>query len=228
MFLGFLQVWQLGSSSPNFTLEGHEKGVNCIDYYSGGDKPYLISGADDRQVKIWDYQVGEFHLIFLMLLLFTCATAVRVGLALCACECFTHLSLCVVEQDLRSNSGGPRPKCLLRQFPPRAAHHHYWIRGWWAGIPLILTCAPTKCIFCHLINYCFSHCVLSPSTGTVRIWHSSTYRLESTLNYGMERVWCVSGLRGSNNVALGYDEGSIIIKVRERKKTKTHYEFEIY
>uniref|UniRef100_A0A669BAP5 Coatomer subunit beta' n=1 Tax=Oreochromis niloticus TaxID=8128 RepID=A0A669BAP5_ORENI len=101
-----IKVWQLGSSSPNFTLEGHEKGVNCIDYYSGGDKPYLISGADDRQVKIWDYQVGEFHLIFLI-----------------------------------------------------------------------------------------------------------TYRLESTLNYGMERVWCVSGLRGSNNVALGYDEGSIIIKV---------------
>lgn len=29
----------------------------------------------------------------------------------------------------------------------------------------------------------------------------------------MERVWCVCGLRGSNNVALGYDEGSIIIKV---------------
>ena len=53
------QVWQLGSSSPNFTLEGHEKGVNCIDYYSGGDKPYLISGADDRLVKIWDYQVGD-------------------------------------------------------------------------------------------------------------------------------------------------------------------------
>lgn len=60
-------------------------------------------------------------------------------------------------------------------------------------------------------------CVPPPSTGTVRIWHSSTYRLESTLNYGMERVWCVCGLRGSNNVALGYDEGSIIIKVRESK-----------
>uniref|UniRef100_A0A8D0AGJ3 Beta'-coat protein n=1 Tax=Sander lucioperca TaxID=283035 RepID=A0A8D0AGJ3_SANLU len=51
-----LVVWQLGSKTPNFTLEGHEKGVNCIDYYSGGDKPYLISGADDRLVKIWDYQ----------------------------------------------------------------------------------------------------------------------------------------------------------------------------
>uniref|UniRef100_A0A8D3BZ03 Coatomer subunit beta' n=1 Tax=Scophthalmus maximus TaxID=52904 RepID=A0A8D3BZ03_SCOMX len=51
-----LPVWQLGSRTPNFTLEGHEKGVNCIDYYSGGDKPYLISGADDCLVKIWDYQ----------------------------------------------------------------------------------------------------------------------------------------------------------------------------
>lgn len=50
------KVWQLGSNSPNFTLEGHEKGVNCVDYYHAGDKPYLISGADDRLVKIWDYQ----------------------------------------------------------------------------------------------------------------------------------------------------------------------------
>lgn len=32
------------------------KGVNCLDYYTGGDKPYLISGADDCTAKIWDYQ----------------------------------------------------------------------------------------------------------------------------------------------------------------------------
>lgn len=39
-------------------MQGHEKGVNCVDYYYGGDKPYLISGADDKLVKIWDYQVN--------------------------------------------------------------------------------------------------------------------------------------------------------------------------
>jgi coatomer subunit beta' len=39
--------------------------------------------------------------------------------------------------------------------------------------------------------------------GTVRIWHAGTYRLESSLNYGLERVWTVSCMRGSNNVALG-------------------------
>lgn len=51
-----IKVWQLGSSHPNFTLEGHEKGVNCIDYFHGGEKPHLVSGADDKTVKIWDYQ----------------------------------------------------------------------------------------------------------------------------------------------------------------------------
>ena len=51
-----LKVWNLGSNVANFTLEGHEKGVNCVDYYHGSDKPYLISGADDHLVKVWDYQ----------------------------------------------------------------------------------------------------------------------------------------------------------------------------
>ena len=49
--------------------------------------------------------------------------------------------------------------------------------------------------------------------GTVRVWHANTYRLENTLNYGLERVWSVACLRGSNDVAIGYDEGSILIKL---------------
>ena len=51
--------------------------------------------------------------------------------------------------------------------------------------------------------------------GTVRVWHANTYRLETTLNYGLERVWCIAHTRSSNNVAIGYDEGSIMIKVSE-------------
>ena len=41
-----IKVWGLTSATPYFSLEGHERGVNCIDYYPGGDKPYLISGAN--------------------------------------------------------------------------------------------------------------------------------------------------------------------------------------
>jgi coatomer subunit beta' len=49
--------------------------------------------------------------------------------------------------------------------------------------------------------------------GTVRVWHANTYRLENTLNYGFERVWTLAYQRGSNHVAIGYDEGTIVIKV---------------
>jgi len=54
-----IKVWGLGSPVPHYTLEGHERGVNCVDYYPSGDKPYILSGADDQTVKIWDYQVSN-------------------------------------------------------------------------------------------------------------------------------------------------------------------------
>jgi coatomer subunit beta' len=50
-----IKVWSLNSTTPNFSLEGHRNGVNCLDYYPGGDKPYIVSGADDSSVKVWDY-----------------------------------------------------------------------------------------------------------------------------------------------------------------------------
>ena len=30
-----IKVWSVGQPTPNFTLEGHEKGVNCVDYFNG-------------------------------------------------------------------------------------------------------------------------------------------------------------------------------------------------
>lgn len=47
-----LQIWSLGSPDPNFTLDGHQKGVNCVDYFTGGDRPYLITGSDDSTAKV--------------------------------------------------------------------------------------------------------------------------------------------------------------------------------
>lgn len=52
---------------------------------------------------------------------------------------------------------------------------------------------------------------------TVRLWHSTTYRLESTLNYGLGRVWTVecrpSGSGGGQQsvVGIGYDEGTVVV-----------------
>ncbi|KAG9509591.1 Coatomer subunit beta', partial [Fragariocoptes setiger] len=133
-----VKVWSLGSPSPNFTLEGHERGVNCVDYCHSGDKPYLISGADDRTVRIWDYQTK------------TCVQTLE-GHA-------QNLSAVIYHPEL----------------------------------PIILTAS---------------------EDGTVKVWHISTYRLKATYNYGMERAWTMACLKRTNTVAIGYDNGSIVLKL---------------
>ena len=49
-------VWSLSQPPPAYTHDGHDKGVNAVDYARGGDRPYLVSGADDRTARVWDYQ----------------------------------------------------------------------------------------------------------------------------------------------------------------------------
>ena len=133
-----IKVWSLGQAMPNFTLEGHEKGVNCVDYFGGGDRPYLISGADDKLVKIWDYQTKS----------------------------------CV--QTLEGHT------------------HNVSAVAFHPELPIIIS---------------------GSEDGTLRVWHSTTYRLENTLNYGLERVWAIGVLKGSNAVACGYDEGTVMFKI---------------
>jgi hypothetical protein len=38
-------------------------------------------------------------------------------------------------------------------------------------------------------------------------------RLENTLNYGMERIWAIGVMKGSNSVAFGFDEGVAVVKI---------------
>jgi len=133
-----IKVWGFGSNTCHFTLEGHEKGVNAVEYFVGGEKPYLISGADYKLVKVWDYQNK------------TCV------------------------QTLEGHTHNVSVVC----FHPE--------------LPIIIS---------------------GSEDGTVRIWHANTYRLEKTLNYGMERVWSVAYLKGSNLLGLGYDEGTVLLKL---------------
>lgn len=49
--------------------------------------------------------------------------------------------------------------------------------------------------------------------GTVRIWQSTTYRAETTLNYGMERAWALAASPNTNKLAIGFDEGCVCIEL---------------
>ena len=46
-----IKMWSLGSSTPNFSIEAHEKSVKYADFYPGADKPYLDATGDDKIIK---------------------------------------------------------------------------------------------------------------------------------------------------------------------------------
>jgi coatomer subunit beta' len=54
---GLIKIWTVGTqkTTANYTLSGHNVGVNCIDFCRDAQKPHLISGDDEGIVKIWDY-----------------------------------------------------------------------------------------------------------------------------------------------------------------------------
>lgn len=133
-----VKIWSLGSSTPNFTMEAHDKGVNFVEFYPGADKPYLVTASDDKTVKIWDYLSKS----------------------------------CVQTLEGHSNN------VLFAVFHP--------------NLPLIIS---------------------GGEDGTVKLWNSGTYRLENTLSYALERAWCIALRKTANEVAVGYDEGLVVIKV---------------
>ena len=133
-----VKVWTLGSSVANFTLDAHDKGVNYVEYFHGGDKPYMLTTGDDRTIKVWDYLSKS---------------------------CVQTLT-------------GHTSNVSFAVFHP--------------SLPLIIS---------------------GSEDGTVKLWHSNTYRLESTLDYGLERVWCVAYKKSGNDVAIGYDEGAVVVKL---------------
>ena len=139
-----VKLWSLGSPSPNFTMEAHEKGVNYIDFYPGADKPYLVTTGDDKTVKVWDYLSKS----------------------------------CVQTMEGHTNN------VSFAVFHP--------------NLPIIIS---------------------GSEDGTVKVWNSGTYRIENTLSYGLERAWCVALRKDANEVAVGFDEGVVIVKLGRDEPT---------
>ncbi|KAF9535194.1 coatomer protein [Crepidotus variabilis] len=139
-----IKMWSLGSSSPNFTMEAHDKGVNYVDFYPGADKPYLVTTGDDKTVKVWDYLSKS----------------------------------CVQTMEGHTNN------VSFAVFHP--------------NLPIIIS---------------------GSEDGTVKIWNSSTYRVENTLSYALERVWCVALRKDANEVGVGFDEGVVVLKLGRDEPT---------
>ncbi|CAI7719498.1 coatomer subunit beta, putative [Plasmodium vivax] len=142
-----IKIWGVQNNTPvvtkpHFTLTGHTKGVNCIDYSCSGETSYIISGSDDKTIRIWDY----------------------------------HTKQCI--QVLSGHT--QNVSCLI--------YHN--------NLPIIVS---------------------SSEDCNVKIWNSSTFKLESTLNYNMDRCWSLCAKKTKNDLCIGYDEGLVVIQIGSDK-----------
>lgn len=53
--------------------------------------------------------------------------------------------------------------------------------------------------------------------STIKIWNSNTYKLEKTLNYRLERAWCISTKKNSSLIAVGFDAGNVVFQLGDDK-----------
>lgn len=59
--------------------------------------------------------------------------------------------------------------------------------------------------------------ITGSSDGTVRLWNSTTFRLENTLNFGLGRIHDVACLKGSRRIAIGCDNGIALTEIEEEE-----------
>ena len=185
-------------------------------------------------IKAWDWDKGwkniqtyEGHTHYLMNLTFNPKDA-NTFVSACLDRTVKMWSI----GSSNANFTSSRQGCQLRRFLPRrrqALPCHHWRRQdrQGLGLPQQELCADNggsyqQCLVRRLPPQPSDH----HQDGTVKIWNSGTYRIENTLNYALERAWCVSLRKDANEVAVGFDEGVVVIKVRNslisRSKSNAH------
>ncbi|KAK3028321.1 hypothetical protein RJ639_037783 [Escallonia herrerae] len=162
---GSFKLWNLGSSNPNLTLEAHSQGINCVDFITAGDTPYLITGSDDQTVKVWDYE-NE-----------TCV------------------------QILEGHKHNITAVCVHPEVPIIiTGSEDMSIRIWHATTYRLLFLA------IMILDLLQVQLITLPKFLRLPL----VFRLESTVNYELGRVWSIGCMKSSPQIAIGYDEGTIM------------------
>ncbi|KNA15992.1 hypothetical protein SOVF_093220 [Spinacia oleracea] len=195
----YIRVYNYNTMDKVKVYEAHTDYIRCVAVHP--TLPYVLSSSDDMLIKLWDWEKGwvctqifEGHSHYVM----------QVTINPKDTNTFASASL---DRTIKIwNLGSPDPNFTLD------AH----LKGVWDY--QTKSCVQTLEGHTHNVSAVCFHpelpiIITGSEDGTVRIWHSTTYRLENTLNYGLERVWAIGYMKSSRRVVIGYDEGTIMVKM---------------
>ncbi|KAK5087190.1 Coatomer subunit beta' [Lithohypha guttulata] len=230
-----LRVYNYNTSEKITSFEAHPDYIRSIVVHP--TQPFVLTASDDMTIKLWDWdkawkcvQVFEGHSHYVM------------GLAINPKDTNTFASACLDRTVKIWNLGSGHANFTLEAHEAKGVNHvDYYPQ---ADKPYILTTSDDKTVKVwdyttkaliatlegHTSNVSFAcyhpelPVIISGSEdGTVKIWHANTYRLEQSLSYGLERAWCVSYQRGRQGIAMGFDDGAVVVKMgREEPAVSMH------
>lgn len=220
-----VRVYNYNTSEKITSFEAHPDYIRAIVVHPS--QPFVLTASDDMTIKLWDWdkgwkcvQVYEGHSHYVM------------GLAINPKDTNTFASACLDRTVKIWSFGSNHANYTLEAHETKGVNHvDYYPQS---DKPYLLTTSDdqtvkiwdytTKSLIAtlegHTSNVSFAcyhpelPVIISGSEdGTVKIWHANTYRLEQSLTYGLERAWCVSYQRGRQGVAIGFDDGAVVIKM---------------
>ena len=187
----------------------------------------VLTGCDDMTIKAWDWdkqwkciRVFEGHTHYIMNLVFNPK------------DTNTFASSCLDRTVKMWSLGSSAPNFTLEAHEKGGVNYVEFYAG--ADKPYLLTtgddrtvkvwdyhsksCVQTLEGHTNNVSFAIFHpnlpLIISGSEdGTIKIWNGGTYRLETTPSYALERAWCIAVRPQANDVAFGYDEGLVVIKL---------------
>ncbi|XP_044714461.1 coatomer WD associated domain-containing protein [Hirsutella rhossiliensis] len=220
-----LRVYNYNTSEKITSFEAHPDYIRAIAVHP--TLPFILTASDDMTIKLWDWdkgwkcvQVYEGHSHYVM------------GLAINPKDTNTFASACLDRTVKIWSLGSATANFTLEAHETKGVNHvDYYPHS---DKPYLLTTSDdrtikvwdytTKSLIATLeghtnnVSFACYHpelpVIISGSEdGTIRVWHANTYRFEQSLNYSLERAWCIAYQKGQQGVAVGFDDGAVVVKL---------------
>ncbi|BDD58203.1 hypothetical protein MPDQ_003357 [Monascus purpureus] len=220
-----LRVYNYNTSEKITSFEAHPDYIRSIAVHP--TQPFVLTASDDMTIRLWDWEKGwkcvqifEGHAHYIM------------GLAINPKDTNTFASACLDRTVKIWSLGSPHANFTLEAHETKGVNYvDYYPQ---ADKPYLLTTSDDKTVKVwdyttksliatlegHTNNVSFAcyhpelPVIISGSEdGTIKIWHANTYRLEQSLSYGLERAWCIAYQRGKQGIAMGFDDGAIVVRM---------------
>lgn len=224
-----IRVYNYNTGEKVAQFEAHPDYIRSIAVHPS--RPYVLTSSDDYTIKLWNWdnnwkleQVFEGHQHYIMSIAFNPKDA------------NTFASACLDKTVKIWSLGSKTPNFTLSAPESKGFNYvDYYPHG---DKPYLLTSSDDKSIkiwdyqtkACvatlegHVANVSFAvfHAELpviisGSEDSTIKIWNSNTYKLEKTLNYRLERAWCISTRKNSSLVAVGFDAGNVVFQLGDDK-----------